>query len=62
MEKDLLHEMSGVGAVAVYSASLGREKRNESVSFSGIVMSDSNPFKKKHIDEVYDYLLKKTRK
>ena len=64
MKKDLVQEMSGMsgGAVSGYPAPLGREDRNESVSFSGIVMSDSNPFKKKHIDEVYDYLLKKTRK
>jgi len=64
MKKDLIQEISGVGGGGVvgYAGRIGTQERNEAVSFTGIVMSDSNPFKKKHIDEVYDYLLKKTRK
>lgn len=64
MKKDLVQEMSGMsgGAVSGYSAPLGKDEQYESMFFGGIVMSDSNPFKKKQIDEVYNYLLKKVGK
>lgn len=66
MRRELVKETSGAGAGAVggYALPLGSKKQEleESTNFSGIFMSDSNPFKKKHIDEVYDYLLKKMRK